>query len=195
MRGTHVGFLATLCLVSAAPALAEEPLWKSVGDWEIRVDRSLNYGCFMYGSYHNGELLRIGFDRKNANGYIMLGSPAWKSLEVGKEYKLTFKFDDSPWEGVANAVSLDGSEIKFLYMIFNKPNLIRDISTKQLLTVEYNGNLVTRLPLTGTVKAVEELLNCQTTFNNEGAGDQKADSGDPFAKPAKDHSAPDPFRQ
>ncbi len=78
---------ALLCLITL-PVSATEPLWKRVGSWDIRVDRSLNYGCFLVNVYQGGTVFRIGFDRTNGGGYLMLGNPNWRSIEVGKEYDL-----------------------------------------------------------------------------------------------------------
>ena len=85
---------ALLASLAAQPSLAADaPLWATVGNWQIRVDETLNYGCFMVGSYERGDVLRIGLDfRSGANGYILVGNATWKSLEVGKEYQLSVQF-------------------------------------------------------------------------------------------------------
>ena len=49
-------------------------LWRTVGQWQIRVDKSLGYGCFLVGSYTQGTILRIGIDQQNGNGYVMVGN-------------------------------------------------------------------------------------------------------------------------
>ena len=47
--------------ISPAPA-QETVLWRSIGQWQIRVDASLGYGCFLVGSYTRGTVLRIGIE-------------------------------------------------------------------------------------------------------------------------------------
>ena len=79
-----------------APALAQDtPLWRTVGQWQIRVDASLGYGCFLVGSYTRGTVLRIGIDQQNGNGYVMVGNEAWRSLQVGNQYDLALRFDNN----------------------------------------------------------------------------------------------------
>src|SRR5262245_43090447 len=74
--------------------------WKSVGSWEVYVDKSLNFGCFLIAAYTRGTVVRIGLDQKNLNGYVMIGNEAWRSLQVGKQYELRLQFDsEGPWRG------------------------------------------------------------------------------------------------
>ena len=95
---------------------ATQPLWKSVGDWEIRVDKTQNFGCFMVGVYTRGDLFRIGFDRtRGTNGYIVIGNAAWASLEEGKDYDLYLQFDnENAWHGTASAFKFQGYGTEFL---------------------------------------------------------------------------------
>ena len=88
-----------------APARAQDTLlWRTVGQWQIRVDKSLGYGCFLVGSYTQGTILRIGIDQQSGNGYVMVGNEAWRSLQVGNQYDLALRFDNaSPWRGNATA--------------------------------------------------------------------------------------------
>jgi hypothetical protein len=75
--------------------------WGKSGDWAIMVDTSVQ-GCFMLASYTRGDYLRVGFDNENKNGYLMLANEAWHSVELGKEYHLSFEFDgESPWSGTS----------------------------------------------------------------------------------------------
>jgi hypothetical protein len=186
---------AFLCFVGLAlvPASAAEPLWASVGVWDIRVDRSLGNGCFMFSSYTRGTILRIGIDNTdNKNGYVMIGNEAWQSLEVGKEYKLTFQFnDEAPWAGTFRATSM--GDVTVLVNYFNKPEFLREVGAKQKLTILYDDNVVTTLPLTGSYAAVQSLIECQSKV--DAAVSSKPP--DPFSsggtRPAS-RSGPDPFK-
>src|SRR4029079_1880058 len=94
---------ALVCCLAAPAALAQDTvLWANVGQWQIRIDKSVNYGCFMLGSYTQGTLLRIGFDQNNRNGYLLVGNDAWRSLRVGNRYDIVLRFDRAaPWRGRA----------------------------------------------------------------------------------------------
>src|SRR5262249_49908075 len=94
-------------VVSTCVARAQEDTtvlpWKKVGNWELRIDKTVDFGCFMTASFTRGTAFRIGIDQKNLNGYVLFGNTAWKSLEVGKTYEVAFQFDtESPWKGIAS---------------------------------------------------------------------------------------------
>jgi hypothetical protein len=40
-------------------------------------------GCFMFGSWTQGEMLRIGIYNNKKNGYLMITNDKWRSVEVG----------------------------------------------------------------------------------------------------------------
>jgi len=194
MKRWQISITVLASLLLPQPGYADDTaLWKKMQNWAIYVDKSLNYGCFMFGAYTHGDVLRIGFDRKNSNGYVVLGNDAWKSLEIGKEYSTTLKFDDdSPWSGTAKAITLS-TNVPLLYFPFSDTNFLNSIAVKQGVTVFYSGKIVTYLPLTGSFAAVQELVNCQTQFSDQTSGLQSKDSGseDPFKAPAPASS--DPF--
>jgi hypothetical protein len=178
-------------VVLTMAALAEDTIdYKTVGDWDIRVDRTLNYGCFMLGSYQRGEVVRIGFDRQSQNGYLMLGNPAWQSIEAGKVYRLTLKFgDQNPWEGDASAMAMGTGN--FLYLKFQDANVLKEFAVQPTLLVTYKDRMVADLPLTGTVEAVNALAQCQLDIENLRQNSAPS-SSDPFADDSIS-SSPDPF--
>ncbi len=173
-------------------------MWKQVGQWQIRIDRTLNYGCFMIGAYVGGTVLRFGFDRQQQNGYLMLGDDAWTSLEEGKDYNIRVQFDsDSPWDGTARAIRL-GTAAVVLQLPFSDSNMITEISRKQLMRVYYNGRPVAQLALTGSYAATRELINCQVAVEDARKGttaptsNNAPTSNDPFAA-SRQRSSRDPF--
>src|SRR5258705_6144392 len=113
------------CLAISGAHAQETVLWRAVGQWQIRVDKSLGYGCFLLGSYTQGTVLRIGIDQQNGNGYVMVGNVAWRSLRVGNQYDLALRFDNSsPWRGQATA-RLDGfGDNGFLHPPLHHPRFL-----------------------------------------------------------------------
>jgi hypothetical protein len=200
---------ACLCIfgLMLAPAKAGEKStpWAKSGEWDIMVDDSMGNGCFMLASWTRGEILRVGFDNSNNNkkGYVMIANTAWRSVEIGKEYDLTFKFDgDDPWSGTFRATKLGALTVLVVY--FSKPELLKDFGAKQGLTVYYDGKFVTRLPLTGSYAAMQTLVDCQSKIDARAStpsdpfsrgGDRTV--SDPFSgsggRPATDPMALDPF--
>jgi len=70
MRSIFV-LLAWLAL-AGSQAFAEDDtiLWDKVGGWQIRIDPSIA-GCFMFGSWTQGELVRIGVNNELKKGYLL----------------------------------------------------------------------------------------------------------------------------
>jgi hypothetical protein len=176
--------LALACGLScfaAVPALAQETLlWRTVGQWQIRVDKSLGYGCFLVGSYTRGTVLRIGIDQQNGNGYVMVGNEAWRSLQVGNRYDLALRFDSaSPWRGRATARRIGSGSMVFLYLSFDRARFLVELARRLNMTIYYQGEVVTQLPLRGTNAAVQEMLNCQRAADI--ARKNARPPGDPFS--------------
>ena len=162
-------------------ALAQDTiLWRSVGQWQIRVDKSLGYGCFLLGSYTRGTVLRIGIDQQNGNGYVMVGNETWRSLQVGNHYDLAIRFDSSaPWRGRATARTIGSGSMRFLYMSFDRARFLVELARRLNMTILYNGQVVTQLPLHGTNAAVQEMIRCQRAADT--ARKNNRPQGDPFA--------------
>lgn len=158
----------------------ETPLWRTVGQWQIRVDASLGYGCFLVGSYTRGTVLRIGIDQQSGNGYVMVGNEAWRSLQVGNQYDLALRFDsNAPWRGSATARRIGSGDMVFLYLSFDRARFLVELARRNNMTIFYQGDVVTSLPLRGTNAAVQEMLNCQRAADI--ARKTNRPQGDPFA--------------
>ena len=154
------------------------PLWKTVGDWDVRVDTTLNYGCFIAAAYETGTVVRVGFDETHSGGYILIGSPEWTSLEIGKDYDLEFQFDNEPpWEGTATAIPM--GEVVLLFLPFHEPSFMSEMQRKHALMITYRGRVVANLTLRGSYAAIQELVNCQLAVEEARAGSPTP--GDPFA--------------
>jgi hypothetical protein len=182
----------TCCSLIGSQALAEEStFWAKVGDWDVRFDAALG-GCFMIASWPQGEIVRIGVDGVQRNGYLVLTNPDWRSLQVGNTYKLAFRFDgELPWTGVFTATKWGTSTV--LEGQFDTGKFLADFAMKQTVMIYYNGRVVSRLPLTGNLAAVQSVFQCQDKANAIASG-----QNDPFANvgaanPPINLSPNDPF--
>lgn len=182
----------SLSFPGTARAGEEMPLWKRVDSWEIRVDKTLGYGCFALANYKGGTAFRIGFNIGSKNtGYIIVGNNKWKSLEVGKEYPITLKFDKAePWSGDAIGFKFDEKDPSaYLFLKFSDPELFKDFMRKTSLLIKYKQKKVTSLNLSGSAKAMLEVTNCQKMMNTSSTS---SSAKDPFAKGIEASS--DPFK-
>lgn len=172
------------CFAISGAIAQDTMLWRSVGQWQIRVDKSLGYGCFLLGSYTRGTVLRIGIDQQNGNGYVMIGNEAWRSLQVGNRYDLALRFDNAaPWRGRATARTIGSGSMRFLYLSFDRSRFLVELARRLNLTISYNGQVVTQLPLRGTNAAVQEMIRCQQAA--DAARKNGRPQGDPFAGPSQ----------
>lgn len=173
--------------------------WKNVGPWEVRIDKTLDFGCFLYAIYEGGTAVRIGFDVGRDSAYLMLGDIDWESIEVGKDYNITMQFDDEvPWEVKATAIRMG---YPFLMAYTKQWDFFKEFGRKHYLSVKYKKQEIALLKLNGSAAAVKELLNCQTAVTDvrknikkdpfSGSGSVR--TKDPFKQPENNKSK-DPFR-
>jgi hypothetical protein len=159
VKAIVAALLITASSVGSALA-AETTHWATVGPWAIIIDHTTGNGCFILSGYPTGTIIRVGLDNKNKNGYVLIGNPKWRSLELGKEYQLTFQFDgDAPWTGPFTAMSMGSSTV--LFAPFSNSNFFRDFAAKPGLRIYYESNEVARLQLNGTYAAMKALVDCQ----------------------------------
>jgi hypothetical protein len=186
--------LATATAVSLLPAATpsradESPLWETVGSWQVRVDPSLGQGCFMLAHYTTGETLRIGIDATHKANYMVVLNPAWTSLELGKTYPLAVSFNG----GTAQA--WNGSPVKFndgtvaIAMPFTNGQFWSGVAAYDTMELYYQGAVISKLRLTGTVKAVQSVTQCQASFN------AAAKPADPFVGVPHPANVPPPAKR
>ena len=186
--------LSILLAIAVDPATAEEdePLWGNVQHWAIRIDRTLNFGCFLVTQFDGGTVFRLGVNRTEQNrGYVILGNSKWKSLEVGKRYQISLKFDNlAPWSTNAHVINVGTSS--FLFIPFSDTKFIQEFAVSHRVVVSYDFSIVTTLPLNGTAAATAELAKCQKAMDELAPRSPNNGPGrDPFARPGGDR---DPFR-
>ena len=127
--------------------------WGQVGGWGIRVDQSLGNGCFAGQLYEDGTCVRMGFDLKKKSIFIMLGNAAWRSIEAGKVYQMTFVFDEQQkYSGemvgvmMGDKVFLDHSSIS--------TDFAKDFMERSTVRVGYRGSQIAHLSLRNTFAAM-----------------------------------------
>lgn len=183
-------FIASL----AGPALAksEAPLWTKVGVWQIRVDPTVGNGCFAVSVFQDGSLFRVGFDMESGHVYVIFGNNSWKSIEVGKEYSLTFKFDrESPWSGAATGTNFADGGHPFLTAVITDPKFLSEFARKNVLSIHYQRSEIARLSLRGSQRALKEMFLCQQAMAENGTR-KRHSKRDPFAG-GSNRPASDPF--
>lgn len=186
---------AILTLMSPGKAQAEEtPLWGYSGNWEIRVDPTLDYSCFALIEYKTGTILRIGFNKSEDNYYLVFGHPDWTSIEEGKTYEITLRMDKArPWTATLEGVWLgktpgligSSQDIKF----------IKEFVRKRSMRIYFEGRQLDHISLTGSRRAFETVITCQDKIDEamkSSTGPSKRNN-DPFATKSNRGRKKDPF--
>jgi hypothetical protein len=158
--------------------------------WQVRIDDSIDGGCFVMQNFDDGTVFRTGLNPKSGKPYLLIANPKWKSLEVGKQYRISVSFvdDKNPWVGDANAVpKLGFGPIPALLLVITDLEFLAEFGSRPSVDVRYGDNKMALLNLEGSGLALKEMIRCQK-INGFG--------GDPFSKPEKRESKPvkdDPF--
>lgn len=176
--GIAVLTLAQIPDVRAEGRVEEAVRWNVPGTWHIGAT---DLGCYMATKSDRGTILLVGIDRQSAQGIVGVSDETWRSVERGRRYPLEMEFNDGTWwRGEAAGLGRGA-----LYMTFDKPEFLVDFATKKSVTIWYAGQQMTRLPLTGSRAALEDLAQCE---QSKGRGYR---DGDPFSDDTGSQWKPD----
>jgi hypothetical protein len=186
---------ARLCLLSilsmgafAAPAFSRNdgaPAYAEVGGWQVRVDPGMGNGCFVSQYAADGTGIRLGIDPERHTLYLMVGNPAWTSLEEGKVYRLRFVFDQTwTYDSDLEADPLGD------WVVLGRSGLGTDFVTDFVestgLRIDYRGMPIAHLSLRNARAALTEMTRCQQALDRAGgsSGNSAAvrPASDPFAR-------------
>lgn len=151
---------AAVALGVASGAGAQELVqWGQAGGWDILVDPSLGNGCLIQAEYTNGVLVRIGFDLEGGVGYVTAFHDNWGDIVEGETYDVGFDLDGEYYEGVARGLYLNG--VPGADIEFDNPDFLWDIAARQTLTLYNAHGEVMAIDLSGTMVALEGVIDCQ----------------------------------
>lgn len=156
-----VALIAVLIATGPAHAQRDTTLWRDVGGgWSIRIDRTLNFGCYLLWAGERGTLVRFGFNRSVGNAYVIVGNMQWKSLQAGRQYRLMMQFDDhSPWTVSARGLTM-GTTV-FLSADLTDVRFFREFSRSHSFDIYYQDRRIAQISLRGSAAAVNEMITCQ----------------------------------
>lgn len=190
MRIESVTCCLAALLLSGPASAKDEPLFRQVGNWDIRVDTTLGNGCFAYASWKDGSVFRVGINMEDENLLILMGNDNWESIEYGKAYEIALFFgNETPWEGSARGFSFDPPKNEpFLMLQIDGDEqaglFIEEFMSEQNVDIHYNGESISNLVLTDSYKAGMALFECQEQMIGQ--------SKDPFR--VGPGSSKDPFK-
>lgn len=134
--------------------------WKDVGAWTIRVDHTLNGGCFAISNYGK-YAFRVGFNQTDSlETYALLAGTDWKSLKENQKYMLSLTFDDeTPWKG--NATGIKMGDVIGLKMDVSDDKFWGEFANSKALRIDYDGSFLVKLNMGDSNRAFDEVIACQ----------------------------------
>lgn len=156
----RIALAAALCAAMASPALSQDIVsYGSVGNWDVLIDRSLDYGCFIQSEFDDGSLVRIGIDKQAGSGYLTVLNKAWGDIETGKEYDIVLDVDGERYNGVAEGIMIadePGADI-----VFDSEDFFMAVMKKHALAIYNESGRVAAFSLKGTAAGLQAVLKCQ----------------------------------
>lgn len=198
MRRIFRSILLASVFAFGTPANAandETALWKSVGNWNVYIDKTVEFQCFITTIYEDNTVFRVGFQKPGSSAavYIAVGNMNWASIESGKDYDLTIQIDNgTSWNSPASGFRF--GNLPSLIVNTNQIDFLDQFMRKHSLQVYFNGQRILNLSLRGSNAALQEMGQCQNAVDSYlGKNRPSARKADPFADGNVSPAAKDPF--
>lgn len=146
-------------LIPASVQAQEIQTLDTVSGWDIIIDPSLNFGCAMQAEFEGGALVRMGFNKSDGHGYIMVFNQSWTDIVRGGQYNIGMNVDGQVWDGAAEGIIL--AKLPGVYIPFDNEAFFVDIMKKYTLTLKHQGRNAIVVSLDGTYNALEATMACQ----------------------------------
>lgn len=147
-------------VTASQAANVDLPIYSEVEGWTIRINEAAGNGCMMEKYFDDGTLFQVGAIPAENGGFFAAYNKAWTQIEDGASGSVHFDFDGERFGGAA--VGKVSGDWHGGYAFFNNPNLAYDFARKYDVTISGGETALTTVDLTGSFKAVEEVLKCQS---------------------------------
>jgi hypothetical protein len=187
MKRSVAAALLTLFTCTANAQDDMSPLWEDVGRWQVRVDTTLDNGCFAI-IFENNSVFRFGINNANSTVYGIIGKDGWESIENGKTYDILIEFDSQgAWDVPSYGIDVSGT--KGLSFEVGNSLFIEEMIERHQMEVSYNNEVIMEMSMKGSIAAFESLSECMDTFGSDAGGETNG-GNDPFAESNNDPFAP-----
>ena len=113
----------------------------------------------MMSAFEDDSVVRIGFDMKADNGYILSANPGWDDIELDKVYPITIDLDGQTFDGEATGTSIDG--LPAADILFDSTDFFTALMDASALSLSHGENEVLNIDITGSAEAVVKMIECQ----------------------------------
>lgn len=158
-------------LLPCGPAAAETLLAideqvDTVRGWDIGINTAVG-GCLAKARYEDRTAVWFGFGGEEKKLFFGLSNPRWKSIEAGRSYEIHLVATNAGrWRGTFQGGEADGE--KSLVAANLKKEFMVDIARAGALDVRFQGKSITRLSLSGSMAALDAVIDCQKELNARG---------------------------
>ena len=150
-----------ILVLASTPAVANEVRdWRSVAGWDIKERIGSARACFASRVTSDGPEVQIGVAPTLDGGYLAVYNPAWTHIVEGETGRVEFDFGEARFGGEAVARYEDGVPGGYAY--FNNPAFVEEFSRRYDVRITGSRGTIFEMDLTGTRKAVAEVLACQS---------------------------------
>lgn len=171
----YLAGLAGLLLATAllgVPGAAAETLLAldervdTVRGWDIGINTAVA-GCLAKARYEDKTTVWFGFGGDDKKLFFGLSNPRWKSIESGRSYEIHLVATNAGrWHGTFAGGEADGE--RSLVATNLKKEFMVDIARAGALDVRFQGKSITRLSLSGSMAALDAVIDCQKELNARG---------------------------
>lgn len=140
-------------------AIAEAEVWGKSGEWTILFDTETSTGCYASRTMAEGSEVQIGAEPSLQSGYFAIYNPEWTHIRDDSVGFVEFNFGTARFGG--DAVGKIENGVPGGYALFDNPAFLEAFAKGQSVEVTGSSGAVFKMDLTGTSKAVKEVLACQ----------------------------------
>lgn len=143
----------------AEPALSMDEVIGRTRGWTIGLSTGMG-GCMATATYEDRTTVWMGFGGGSNKAFFALSNPKWRSLAAGNRYELQLLArGEGRWRGRFTGVELD-KEMGLLAQDL-VTGFVIDIARAGALDVVYDRKIIAQLSLSGSMAAIDALVDCQ----------------------------------
>lgn len=145
--------------VPELPETKETMPYSIVGNWHIRVDTTIDGGCFANMVFDDYTYFRVGIAPADKKIIVMVGNRLWRSLGNNGQRAIALSFDSKePWTASASAIQV--GNIHYLAFTIEK-EFLTELRSAGVVRVASSSRAVGDYDVHGFSRASNALAECQ----------------------------------
>lgn len=141
------------------PDFVAEP-YGQAEDWGVYTNPIFADGCFAQAYFDRGTEIRMGVDNRTGDSYLAAFNDAWATrMDDGERVNVIYDIGGTTYETEGAELEEYGRE--GVAAFFSGDQILRDLTTRGVLTVVVDGEPLTAVELAQTADAVDMVYDCQ----------------------------------